>query len=459
VINDGQLRGVYHKALLPNYGVFDEDRYFVPGSTTAMVWDVGGIVMGISICEDIWVPDGPAADQAGAGAQVLVNINASPYHRGKGGEREALLADHALRHELPVVYLNLVGGQDELVFDGESMAIGPGGEVLYRAPQFSEHLFWLDVPLPARSPGVKAHPASRRPLLEGDPEPITAVAEPLSEEAEVYGALVSGLRDYVQKNGFDEVVVALSGGIDSALTATIAVDALGASSVRGITMPSRYSSEGSINDSRDLAERLDIRFDVIPIDPVFSAFLESLDGVFAGTDENVAEENLQARVRGAILMAVSNKYGEMVVATGNKSELAVGYATLYGDMAGGFAVLKDVYKTMVYRLAEWRNRRGEVIPRASIDKPPSAELRPGQLDADSLPPYEELDPILEAYIEHDRSVEDLIATGFDRLTVRRIARMVDGNEYKRRQAAPGVRISRKAFGRDRRLPITNRYTG
>jgi NAD+ synthase (glutamine-hydrolysing) len=453
----GRVRGTYHKGLLPNYGVFDEDRYFVPGADCAKVWSLGGVAIGVSVCEDIWVEDGPPAEQAAAGARLLLNINASPYHRGKGGEREEMLSSRAAACGVPLVYVNLVGGQDELVFDGESMVFDRSGRLMYRAPQFAEQLFWLDVPVPARPAAATASILSDRPLLEGAPEPEPPGREPLIEEAEVYGALVTGLGDYVRKNGFSGVVIGLSGGIDSALTAAIAADALGPDQVWGVTMPSRFSSAGSVDDSRDLATRLGIRFDEIPIDEIFAAHLDALGPVFGGMEPDEAEENLQARVRGAILMALSNKFGGIVVATGNKSELAVGYATLYGDMAGGYAVLKDVFKSWVYRLAEWRNRDDEVIPRPIIDKPPSAELRPDQRDDDSLPPYEELDPILERYVEWDWSPSQIVAAGFDPTITRDVSRMVDRNEYKRRQSAPGVKITKKAFGKDRRLPITNRF--
>ena len=370
---------------------------------------------------------------------MLLNINGSPYHYGKGAERAKLLSDQARLSGVPVVYLNLVGGQDELVFDGESMVFDASGQMIHRAPQFREELFYVDVA-----------------VGRGSAERVD-VAPRLSDEEEIYSALVMGLGDYVRKNGFSEVVIGLSGGIDSALTCAIAVDALGPDAVWGVTMPTRYSSDGSIADSRALAENLGCRFDMIPIDDVFAQYLDSLEDQFEGTDPGVAEENLQARIRGAILMALTNKFGSMVVATGNKSEMAVGYATLYGDMAGGYAVLKDVFKTWVYRLAEWRNRNGEVIPEATITKPPSAELRPDQLDSDSLPDYDTLDGILEMYVEEDMAIKEIVAAGFPPTVVERIARLVDRNEYKRRQAAPGVRITTKAFGRDRRLPITNGY--
>ena len=439
VLSGGQILGVYHKVLLPNYGVFDEDRYFVVGSEPSKIWDLGGLRVGVSVCEDTWVPDGPPAEQAAAGAQILLNINASPFHRGKAEQREVMLAERARKTGLPVFYLNLVGGQDELVFDGASVVFDASGELLHRSPQFEEDFFVVEVPLA----GEGAASGSVTPLLE----PVE----------EVYRALETGLGDYVRKNGFGGVVVAVSGGIDSALTATIATDALGADAVWGVAMPSRFSSSHSLEDARALAENLGIRFDVVPIDGVFQAELDALGEVFAGTRFGVAEENLQARVRGAILMAISNKFGPMVVATGNKSEMAVGYATLYGDMVGGYAVLKDVFKTLVYDLARWRNKQGEVIPQRTIDKPPSAELRPDQLDTDSLPPYEVLDQILERYVERDLGVAEIVSEGFDPGLVVRVALMVDRNEYKRRQAAPGVKITTKAFGKDRRLPITNAY--
>jgi NAD+ synthase (glutamine-hydrolysing) len=455
----GAIRGVYHKVLLPNYGVFDEDRYFVPGREPARIWDVGGVPVGISICEDIWIPDGPPTHQALAGARVLLNINASPYHTNKAEERAALLAGQAVRSGVPVVYVNLVGGQDELVFEGDSMVFDASGDLLYRAVEFAEDRFVVDTPLAAvHTPGRAVVPVRPDPLVERPARPAPASGARLEpEESEIYQALVTGLHDYVHKNGFTEIVIGLSGGIDSAVSAAVAADALGPEAVWGVAMPTRFSSEGSVLDAKDLAERLGIRFDVIPIDDVFSEYLTSLDPAFSGTEFGIAEENLQARIRGAIVMALSNKFGHMVVTTGNKSEVAVGYATLYGDMVGGYSVLKDVFKTLVYRLAEWRNSEAEVIPRSIIDKPPSAELRPDQKDSDSLPPYDLLDQILARYVEEDRSVEEIISDGYEADLVRRVAGLVDHNEYKRRQAAPGVRITRKAFGKDRRLPITNRY--
>lgn len=458
VVTGGRVVSVYHKTLLPNYGVFDEARYFAEGRTEPELHRIGGVACGISICEDIWDAEGRPTVQGRGGAQVLLNINGSPFHVGKGVERYDLLRDRASACQAHVVYVNCVGGQDELVFDGGSMVIAPDGDVIHRSPLFEPDTFVVDIKVSAISdaPTLQVVEVSDQrprsgPLVPGSHAPI------LSREAEIYSAVTCGLAGYVTKNGFNDVVIGLSGGIDSALTAAIAVDALGPESVRGVTMPSRYSSDGSVSDSLDLAERLGIRCDVIPIDDVFTAFLGALEPQFAGTVENVAEENLQARIRGTMLMTISNKFGSMVVATGNKSEMAVGYATLYGDMAGGYAVLKDVYKTTVYDLARWRNRDEEVIPVATIDKEPSAELRPDQLDADSLPPYPVLDAILWEYIESDRTAAEIIEGGHDPALVKQIAAMVDRNEYKRRQAAPGVKITKKAFGRDRRLPITNGF--
>jgi len=456
VVASGAIRGIYHKVLLPNYGVFDEARYFAPGRVPEKLWGIGGVVAGVSVCEDIWSPDGPPALQAAAGARVLLNINGSPYHVGKGKQRAALLAAEAQRSEAPVVYVNMVGGQDELVFDGDSMIFSAEGETLYRAAQFDDEHFVVDVEV-ADDDHDGGLVSVSGGFTKTKPLPTPEIRPRLDGNAEIYTALVTGLRDYVHKNGFRDVVIGLSGGIDSALTAAIAVDALGPDSVHGITMPTRFSSDGSVNHSVELAKNLGCRVDEISIEAIFNEFLDALSPVFEDRPFDVAEENLQARIRGAILMGVSNKFGGMVVPTGNKSEMAVGYATLYGDMVGGFAVLKDVFKTVVYRLSEWRNRDGEVIPRAIIDKPPSAELRPDQKDTDSLPEYDMLDQILRRYIELDEAPDVIIEEGFDRETVFRVARMVDRNEYKRRQAAPGVRITQKAFGKDRRLPITNRF--
>lgn len=437
ILHEGEWKATYRKILLPNYGVFDEERYFVPGDDPGFLWEIAGIPTGISICEDIWLPDGPPRLQAEAGARVLLNINGSPYHYGKAREREAMLGDRARAAGVPVVYLNMVGGQDELVFDGHSVVLAPNGDLIHRSPQFEEDRLLIDLDLDDVRSGTVS------PLL--------------GAEEEVYRAVQLGLGDYVRKNGFQQVVIGLSGGIDSALTAVIAADALGPDSVIGVSMPSRFSSDHSKTDAEDLAKRLGIRFESIPIDDVFQAYLDTLGPIFEGTEAGVAEENIQARIRGAILMAISNKFGPMVLATGNKSEMAAGYATIYGDMVGGYSVLKDVFKTTVYKLAAWRNSVSEVIPENTIVKPPSAELRPNQKDSDSLPPYDELDPILRLYIEEDRGVEEIIALGHDPDIVRRMTRLVDRNEYKRRQAAPGVKITTKSFGRDRRLPITNGY--
>ena len=439
VLSEGEIVGIYHKVLLPNYGVFDEDRYFAAGHDPDRVFEIAGQPVGVSICEDIWLPDGPPRAQADAGARLLLNINASPFHRGKAEDREEMLAARARASGVPVVYVNLVGGQDELVFDGASVVIDSHGTVLHRSPQFVEDRFIVEVPT-GSDPGV---PAEVTPLL--------------GETEEIYQALVTGLGDYCRKNGFKKVVLGLSGGIDSALTAAIAADALGGENVWGVTMPSRYSSEGSVTDAKALAANFGLQFDNIGMDNIFAAYLDALDPVFTDTEEGVAEENIQSRIRGALLMAISNKHGPMVLATGNKSEMAAGYATLYGDMAGGYSVLKDVFKTVVYELAHWRNRNGEMIPTNTIEKPPSAELRPDQKDSDSLPPYDVFDAILERYIEDDMGPDEIIAEGFDPETVRWTARLVDRNEYKRRQSAPGVKITTKAFGRDRRLPITNHY--
>ena len=459
LLHRGKVGGVYRKVLLPNYGVFDEDRYFAPGSSPGAVWGIGGVVVGISICEDIWVPDGPPSRQAANGARILLNVNGSPYQTSKGVQRVGHLQREAIASAVPVVYLNLVGGQDELVFDGGSMVVDRTGSVLYRSPSFEEDCFVVDVEAGDRSPPMHRAIVRSKPLPRRRPTRPPALLPAMEPLEEIYRALTLGLGDYVRKNGFSRVVVGLSGGIDSALTAVIAADALGPEAVRGVTMPSSYSSEGSVSDSEELARRLGIRFDQIGIAELFAGYESALENHFAGTGFGVAEENLQPRIRGTLLMAISNKHGEMVVATGNKSEMAVGYATLYGDMVGGFAVLKDVYKTRVYELARWRNSRSPVIPEATLTKAPSAELRPGQFDTDSLPPYELLDPVLSAYIEESRSVDDIVESGYERGLVVKVATLVDRNEYKRRQGPPGVKITTRAFGRDRRLPITNRWRG
>jgi NAD+ synthase (glutamine-hydrolysing) len=467
----GEIRGVYHKQVLPNYGVFDEQRYFGAGERATQLWVIGGVRVGVSICEDMWDPAGPIAAQAAAGAELIVNINASPYHVDRVSDREHLLATRAADASCPVVYLNQVGGQDELVFDGASMVVDSGGRLVATLPQFEEAVAVVD---------LEVRPAYRKRLLDPrgrrteSPLPTTTVtAAPrqapdaarlaavrsrrLGPEEEVYAALVTGTRDYVVKNGFTDVVIGLSGGVDSALVATVAVDALGPERVHTVAMPSRYSSEHSRTDAAELARRLGVDHRVIAIEPAHDAFAEMLAGSFAGRGCDLTEENLQSRIRGVTLMALSNKFGWLVLTTGNKSELAVGYSTLYGDTAGGFAVIKDVAKTMVYRLCRWRNRDLEVIPASILSKPPSAELRPDQRDDQSLPPYEVLDPILAAYVEDDLTAAELVEAGFDEDTVRSVVALVDAAEYKRRQTPPGVRVTAKAFGKDRRMPITSRY--
>jgi NAD+ synthase (glutamine-hydrolysing) len=432
----GEVRARYHKIVLPNYGVFDEQRYFVPGDRTEQV-SVGGVSVGLSVCEDAWHPGRPFSDYVGV--PLVTNINGSPYHRRKLEERLGVLRDRAREFGGWIAYVNAVGGQDELVFDGGSVVMGPDGEVACRAAMFEEDLLIVDVD----------DPAARAERDATWPEP----------PGSIYRALVLGLRDYVRKNGFDDVVVGLSGGIDSAFVAVLAADALGAERVRALAMPSPYSSPESVEDAADVAARLGVRLDTASIDEVFDAYRATLRPLFEGRPEDVAEENVQARIRGTLLMAISNKFGSLVLATGNKSEYAVGYATLYGDMAGGFAPIKDVPKTLVYELARWRNVAGpgEPLPERVISKPPSAELRPDQKDTDSLPPYEALDPIVESYVEDDLGIDEIVARGHERATVERVVRLIDRAEYKRRQAAPGLKITPKAFGRDRRMPITNRY--
>ena len=439
VIRDGEVMARYRKQHLPNYGVFDEMRYFTAGDDTCVI-TVRDVPVGITICEDIW-QDGPVRQAATAGARLLVNLNASPYHAGKGFEREVLLEQRASETGLPVVYVNLVGGQDELVFDGGSLVLNAQGRVVQRAPSCVEGLYPVDFSVAA-----------------GQVTPLPGELAPHLDTVEsIYRVLVLGVRDYIRKNGFPGAVIGLSGGIDSALTLAIAVDAIGADRVEAVMMPSRYTTDISREDALAEASALGIEYQEISIEPVFQAFLEALAETFRNSAADVTEENIQARCRGTILMAVSNKKGRMLLTTGNKSEMSVGYATLYGDMAGGFAPLKDVPKLMVYRLAEWRNALGAVIPQRVLDRPPSAELAPDQKDEDSLPPYAVLDPILEQYIEHDRSIEQIVAEGLDEAVDRRVAGMVDRNEYKRRQAPPGVRITRRAFGRDRRYPITSGF--
>jgi NAD+ synthase (glutamine-hydrolysing) len=468
----GKVLGVYRKHLLPNYAVFDEERYFEPWKVDGPLFVVGGVRVALSICEDAWSPSGPILTQAAAGAELVVNINASPYYAGRLRERETMLATRAADASVPVVYVNLAGGQDELVFDGASMVFDEGGHLVARAKQFEEDLLLVDLDVqPAfRRRALDPRGRIRAPRLPevtvSDAQITGRAAQPRIEPVldpvrEVYEALVLGTRDYVRKNDFTDVLIGLSGGIDSSLVAMIAVDALGAEHVQGVLMPSRFSSEGSVTDADALAANLGIEALTIPIEPAHQAFLDMLAEPFAGREPGLAEENLQARIRGTILMTLSNTFGSLVLTTGNKSELATGYSTLYGDMAGGFSVIKDVPKTLVYALARDRNDRAEraLIPEAVLEKPPSAELRFDQRDSDSLPPYDVLDPIVEAYVEDDRSVTDLLAEGHDPDVVRRVTWLIDRNEYKRRQAPPGVRVSPKAFGKDRRLPITNRWPG
>lgn len=479
VLHDGALVGRYDKQELPTYGVFDEHRYFRRGEQSG-VFRIGGLTFGISICEDMWLPDGPFMRQAqGGDATVLLNLSASPFAAGKGDVRARMLATRAADTLAYVAYCNLVGGQDELVFDGQSLVFGPDGSLLARGPQFEESLLLVDL-MPGTvskrrllDPRGRHTPVDRRsvapvelsailPPSLGDSALLSSeglVAPALGDVEEVYRALVVGTRDYVRKSGFADVLLGLSGGIDSALTAVIAADALGAEHVLGISMPTRYSSVGSVEDSRSLATRLGIDFEVVQIEGIFQEFLDALGPFFAGTASGLAEENLQPRIRGTLLMAVSNKRGRLVLTTGNKSEVGVGYSTLYGDTAGGFAVLKDVPKTLVYRLCRWINAHSGVerIPHAIIDKPPSAELRPDQKDTDSLPDYAVLDPILLAYVEENASPADIVARGFDAAIVSQVVKLVDRSEYKRRQSPPGVKITGRAFGRDWRLPIARRH--
>jgi NAD+ synthase (glutamine-hydrolysing) len=478
VLADGAVQASYRKLHLPNYGVFDEVRYFQPGSCGATI-EVDGVTVGLTICEDIWQPGPPLSDEALAGARVIVNLSASPYHAGKGAERERMIAQRAKDELTAVAFCALVGGQDELVFDGHSVVVDHEGAVLARAPQFDEALLVADVdPVTAGSARLR-DTRRRKPAAAGaaaierlgsftvggtaDPRPRLAseIAPLRTVEQEIYGALVLGTADYVAKNGFEHVVLGLSGGIDSTLVSLIAVDALGAERVTCVTMPSPYSSKGTKDDAHVLAANLGVELLELPIEPMMRAFDSALDDVFEGREPDLTEENLQARIRGNLLMALSNKFGWLVLTTGNKSEMSVGYSTLYGDSAGGFAVIKDVPKQLVYRLARHRDQRagGGAVPPELFTRPPSAELRADQRDDDSLPPYEVLDAILEGYVEHDLGREQLLARGLPAQDIDRVIRLVDLAEYKRRQQPPGIKITTRAFGRDRRMPITNRYGG
>ncbi|MDZ4167716.1 MAG: NAD+ synthase [Coriobacteriia bacterium] len=442
LVAGGQVVHVYYKRELPNYGVFDEERYFEPGENDT-IFELGGVPTALTVCEDVWVA-ATVERLAAAGARLVLNISASPFHAGKGPERERMLRARARDNGVWLAYCNLVGGQDELVFDGRSLLVSPDGTPLARGASFAE-----GITVASFEPDVAVATGS------GDVSPMA------SDDDEIYTALVTGLRDYVRKNGFTDVTLGLSGGIDSALVATLAADALGPGHVHGVLMPGPYSSGGSVTDARALAAGLGMDALELPIGDAYEALLGTLAPAFGERMPDVTEENLQARTRGALLMALSNKFGWLVLATGNKSELSVGYSTLYGDMAGGFSPIKDVFKTKAYDLARWRNAHAAapVIPEATLAKPPSAELRPDQTDQDSLPPYEVLDAILAGYVEQDRSVADLVAAGHDEVTVEAVVRMVDHAEYKRRQGAPGTRVTPKAFGRDRRMPITNRFRG
>lgn len=475
VIKNKKIAGIYHKMLLPNYGVFDEKRYFKEGDEYK-VFSLNDINFGVTICEDIWFEEGPVRVLSFAGnAEIIININSSPYHLGKWRLRETMLKERARNDRVAIAYNNMVGGQDELVFDGNGMILDVKGNVVERGRQFQEDLIIADIDIDkirSQRKGenwqkqkrgfnkykklIKATNLSRlrhlkKPLLE------RGAIEPLSIEAEIYNALLLGTRDYTKKNGFKKILIGLSGGIDSALTAAIAVDAVGKENVAGVFMPSMYTSNESIEDVEMLSKNLGIKLITVPITETYNNYMSSLAAAFKDSRTDVTEENIQARIRGNILMALSNKFGWLVLTTGNKSEMSVGYATLYGDMAGGFAVIKDVLKTMVYKLSEYRNKHGEVIPGRIIEKEPTAELRPGQKDADTLPQYGILDPILQAYIEEDMSFSDITAMGFDKAVVKRVIDMVDKSEYKRRQAPPGIKITPKAFGKDRRMPITNWY--
>ncbi|MCH7554129.1 MAG: NAD+ synthase [Chloroflexi bacterium] len=477
-ISNGKLAGVYHKIFLPTYGVFDEDRYFQSGNVCP-VYSLPGVDVGVNICEDIWYAMGPTVVQADAGAHVVMNINGSPFEVGRADHRRSFVSTRAIDNGIYICYVNMVGGQDELVFDGGSMILNPKGEVIAQGKRFDEDLIVADLDIATVLRHRLKTPRHRKQSLvymgqDIGSEVVTVAdggsslpkppltppeVERLSTVAEVYAALVTGTRDYVRKSGFQRVLIGLSGGIDSTLVAAIASDALGPESVIGVAMPSRYNPSESQDDAELLAKNFGLEFHAISIEPTFKVMLSTLSGIFEGTEPNVAEENIQARIRGNLLMAISNKFGWLVLTTGNKSEMAMGYATLYGDMAGGFAVIKDVPKILVYELSTYRNslQEADLIPMRVIEKAPSAELRPDQTDQDSLPPYPILDGILKAYVEEDQSFQEILGLGYDEATVKQVLSGVDRNEYKRRQSPPGVKITPRAFGRDRRLPLVNKY--
>lgn len=474
VLYEGKIQGIYHKQMLPNYGVFDEERYFQSGDSIEM-FEIGGVLTGVTICEDMWYPEGPVRQLSLEGAQIILNLNASPFHAGKTDYRERMISTRATDNTVAIAYVNQVGGQDDLVFDGNSIVVDAKGNVIGRASSMCDDLLVVDIAVDEIAQQQLHESRLRRVVTSASAKPPVFISSSKSDRknvlttspidrkenvAEIYDALVLGTRDYVKKSGFSSVWVALSGGIDSALVAAIAVDALGPSFVRGLSMPSRYSSGGSITDAEELANNLKISLSSIPIEKIHEKALLSLENEFKDLPSNTAEENLQSRIRGMLVMALSNKQSDsLVLTTGNKSEYACGYATLYGDMVGGFAVIKDVPKTMVWDLAKYRNTLTYVIPQNSIDKPPSAELRPDQLDTDSLPEYDILDPIIEAYVEEDLSLEAIVSRGFDEKIARNVIDMINRNEYKRRQSPPGVKITPRAFGRDRRLPLATRYAG
>jgi len=460
VIYDKEIKGIYHKIFLPNYSVFDEKRYFKPGDKP-LVFKFGRFIFGVSICEDIWHREGPTREQALLGAKLLFNINASPYHLAKFKQREEILKSQAKENKVFIAYTNLVGGQDELIFDGQSMVVDEEGKVIGRAETFKEDLLMLDLDISrskSRTTKTLITITDKRVLKKRIALLKKTIKIPGLIE-EIYQALLLGVRDYVSKNGFQKVVIGLSGGIDSSLVATIACDALGKENVSSVFMPSPYTSEESNEDVKLLVKNLGIKLINIPIEEIYKTYLMILEPNFRGLEKDITEENIQARIRGNILMALSNKFGWLVLTTGNKSEMSTGYATLYGDMAGGFSVIKDIPKTLVYKLAKYRNSITPVIPERILTKEPSAELKPNQKDKDTLPPYEILDPILKAYIEEDKNRDEIVSLGFDTQTVKKVISMVDKSEYKRRQAPPGIKITPKAFGKDRRMPITNKYRG